>query len=88
VVHPDAAATLVPAAGTATIEAPAQPLTPREIGVLRMLGEGLGNKTIASRLGISEHTVKFHVGSIFVKLGAASRTEAVARGVRQGLILL
>jgi two-component system, NarL family, response regulator YdfI len=88
VVHPDAAATLVPASGSTVLEAPGQALTPREIDVLRMLAEGLGNKTIATRLGISEHTVKFHVGSIFVKLGAASRTEAVARGARQGLIML
>jgi DNA-binding NarL/FixJ family response regulator len=88
VVHPDAAATLVPAGGAATVEAPGQPLTAREIEVLRMLAEGLGNKIIATRLGISEHTVKFHVSSIFAKLGAASRTEAVARGARQGLIML
>jgi two-component system, NarL family, response regulator YdfI len=53
-----------------------------------LLAEGMGNKTIASRLGISEHTVKFHVGSIFNKLGVSSRTEAVTLGVRQGLILL
>ncbi len=72
-------------AGTQTV---AQPLTPREVEVLRMLAEGLGNKIIARRLGISEHTVKFHVGSIFAKLGASSRTEAVTLGVRQGLILL
>jgi DNA-binding NarL/FixJ family response regulator len=69
-------------------QAPAQPLTPREVEVLQMLAEGLGNKIIARRLGISEHTVKFHVGSIFTKLGATSRTEAVTLGVRQGLILL
>lgn len=65
-----------------------QPLTAREGEVLHMLAEGLGNKTIARRLGISEHTVKFHVGSIFAKLGASSRTEAVTLGVRQGLVLL
>jgi DNA-binding NarL/FixJ family response regulator len=63
-------------------------LTSREVEVLRMLAEGLANKTIAWRLGISEHTVKFHVGSIFSKLHAGSRTEAVAIGVRQGLVLL
>ncbi len=66
----------------------AEPLTPREIEVLRMLAEGDANKTIAWKLGISEHTVKFHVSSIMSKLGAASRTEAVATGIRQGLILL
>ena len=63
-------------------------LTPREIEVLAMMAEGLGNKTIAYRLNISEHTVKFHVGSIFARLGAQSRTEAVMLGIRQGLIML
>ena len=53
-----------------------------------MLAEGVGNKTIARRLVISEHTVKFHIGSIFSKLNAANRTEAVILGARQGLILL
>lgn len=65
-----------------------EPLTPREIEVLRMLAEGESNKAIAWKLGISEHTVKFHVSSIMSKLDAASRTEAVATGIRQGLILL
>jgi NarL family two-component system response regulator YdfI len=63
-------------------------LSAREIEVLRMLSEGLANKEIAYRLGISEHTVKFHVGSLFQKLNAGSRTEAVTLGVRQGLIML
>jgi two-component system, NarL family, response regulator YdfI len=67
---------------------PQQALTPREIEVLGMLAEGVGNKTIAWRLGISEHTVKFHVGSILAKLNASSRTEAVTLGIRQGLIML
>lgn len=65
-----------------------QVLSPREIEVLGMIAEGLGNKTIARRLGISEHTVKFHIGSIFTKLNASSRTEAVIIGARQGLIML
>jgi DNA-binding NarL/FixJ family response regulator len=65
-----------------------EPLTPREVEVLGMLAEGLGNKEIASRLRISEHTVKFHVSSIFAKLGASSRTEAVTQGIRRGLIML
>jgi DNA-binding NarL/FixJ family response regulator len=65
-----------------------QALTPREIEVLSMLAEGLGNKTIAWRLGISEHTVKFHLSSIFSKLNASSRTEAVTLGIRQGLIMV
>jgi DNA-binding NarL/FixJ family response regulator len=63
-------------------------LTPREIEVLRMLAEGLANKNIAWRMGISEHTVKFHIASIFTKLNVSSRAEAVAIGMRQGLILL
>ena len=63
-------------------------LTAREIEVLGMLAEGLGNKMIARQLGISDHTVKFHVGSILTKLNAASRTEAVTIGARQGLIML
>jgi DNA-binding NarL/FixJ family response regulator len=65
-----------------------QTLTPRELEVLAMLAEGLGNKIIARRLAISEHTVKFHLGSIFGKLGVSSRTEAVTLGARQGLIML
>lgn len=65
-----------------------QALSPREIEVLGMIAEGLGNKTIARHLGISEHTVKFHIGSIFTKLNASSRTEAVIIGARQGLIML
>ena len=65
-----------------------QALSPREIEVLGMIAEGLGNKIIARRLGISEHTVKFHIGSIFTKLNASSRTEAVMIGARQGLIML
>jgi two-component system, NarL family, response regulator YdfI len=63
-------------------------LTSREVEVLRMLAEGLGNKTIARKLEISEHTVKFHISSIFSKLNASSRTEAVMLGARQGLVLL
>ncbi len=67
---------------------PRERLTPREIDVLGELARGVPNKTIAGDLGISEHTVKFHVASIFAKLGVASRTEAVAQGVRHGLIML
>lgn len=63
-------------------------LTDREIQVLGLLAQGLANKQIASTLTISEHTVKFHVSSIYAKLGAASRTEAVRLGVLQGLITL
>jgi len=66
----------------------AQPLTGREIEVLGMLAEGLGNKVIAARLGISTHTVRFHVASILSKLGAGSRTEAVSIGMRRGLVAI
>lgn len=63
-------------------------LTPREIEVLQLLSEGLGNKEIASRLNISEHTAKFHVASIMGKLGATTRTEAVTLGIRYGLVMI
>lgn len=63
-------------------------LTPRETEILTMLADGLANKEIALRLSISSHTVKSHVQSLFVKLGADTRAEAVALGVRRGLILL
>jgi DNA-binding NarL/FixJ family response regulator len=65
-----------------------EPLTRREIEVLEHLAEGLSNKAIAARLGISDQTVKFHVASICGKLGAANRTDAVRRAVRRGLISL
>lgn len=61
-------------------------LTPRELQVLRMVAEGLGNKEIAGQLGISDHTAKFHVASILAKLRAQTRTEAVALGIRLGLV--
>ena len=67
---------------------PLEQLTPRESEVLRLLADGLGNKEIAVKLSISEHTIKFHIHSILGKLGAASRTEAVTRGLRSGLIEL
>ncbi|HVH58854.1 MAG TPA: response regulator transcription factor [Candidatus Sulfotelmatobacter sp.] len=70
------------------LEELAEALTPRESEVLQMLASGLGNKEIAAKLAISEHTVKFHVASILGKLGATSRTEAVSLGIRRGLILL
>ena len=65
-----------------------EPLTAREVQVLELLAEGLPNKAIAARLGISDQTVKFHVSSISGKLGAANRTDAVRRAVRRGLITL
>jgi DNA-binding NarL/FixJ family response regulator len=61
-------------------------LTPRELQVLRMLADGLGNKEIAGQLNISDHTVKFHVAQILAKLRAASRTEAVSIGIRRGIV--
>ncbi|MFZ5481384.1 MAG: LuxR C-terminal-related transcriptional regulator [Myxococcota bacterium] len=65
---------------------PADPLTPREREVLRLLAEGLPNKLVADRLGISEHTAKFHVNAVLAKLGAQSRTEAVVLALRAGLL--
>ena len=65
-----------------------QILTPREIEVLRMIADGLGNKEIASKLSISDHTVKFHISSIFAKLSASNRAEAVTLGIRHGLIMV
>jgi DNA-binding NarL/FixJ family response regulator len=67
---------------------PSVALTPREIEVLRLLADGMSNKIIAHQLGISDHTVKFHVTSILTKLNAGSRTEAVTLGVRMGLVYL
>jgi two-component system, NarL family, response regulator YdfI len=65
-----------------------EPLTPREQEVLALLSQGFSNKAIATHLHLSEHTIKFHIGAIFEKLNASSRTEAVAIGIRQGLIML
>jgi len=64
------------------------PLTDRETEVLQLLARGKANKQIALDLAISEHTVKFHISSIYTKLGAGNRTEAVRFGVRRGLVLL
>jgi DNA-binding CsgD family transcriptional regulator len=61
-------------------------LTPREIQVLAALSDGLSNKALARRLGISPHTVKFHIESLFKKLGAASRAEAVAKGLKHQIV--
>jgi DNA-binding NarL/FixJ family response regulator len=72
----------------ADLISPGEPLTSREIEILGLLAEGMANKDIAAQLHISEHTVKFHVSSILAKLGAGNRSEAVARGIREGLILI
>lgn len=90
VLHPANINEVLPA-GSAATRAPgelAESLTRRELEVLQMLAGGLSNKEIAARLNISEHTAKFHVASILGKLGAGSRTEAVAIGIRRGLVLL
>ena len=63
-------------------------LTRRELSVLRLVAQGLGNKEIASELGISTHTVKYHLASLLAKLGVHSRTEAVTIGLRKGLVPL
>ena len=65
-----------------------EPLTPREHEVLGLVADGLRNREIAERMGISEHTVKFHLAAVFGKLGASSRTDAVRRGFQLGLIQL
>jgi len=84
VVDPDALA----GPATAGADGTASALTSREVEVLEMMAEGLSNRAIAIRLKISRNTVKFHVASVLDKLRARSRTEAVAVGVRQGLIAL
>ncbi len=63
-------------------------LTAREQEVLQLMAQGLANKQIALSLGISDHTVKFHLSSLYSKLGSSSRTEAVKRGIELGLISL
>jgi two-component system, NarL family, response regulator YdfI len=90
VLHPAEIPATYPAAAPASqplAELP-EPLTRREREVLQMLAAGLANKEIAARLNISDHTAKFHVAAILGKLGAATRTEAVALGIRRGLVLL
>lgn len=88
VVDPGDLDAMLAAAPATPASAEATPLTARELEVLRMLADGVANKTIAWKLNISEHTVKFHVASILGKLGASTRTEAVTIGIRKGLVLL
>jgi len=82
--HAEAVLSLPPAAleDAAIVET----LTTREHDVLALVADGLPNRDIAARLGISDHTVKFHLASIFGKLGVSTRTEAVQRGLRLGVI--
>jgi DNA-binding NarL/FixJ family response regulator len=78
-------------APSAPAEPPAEltePLTPRELEVLQRLTQGLSNKQIAQRLGVSDHTVKFHVNAILGKLGVQSRSEAIVQAIRLGLVVL
>jgi len=67
---------------------PPEPLTSRESEVLGLIGRGLSNRMISRELHISEHTVKFHISSLYAKLGVGNRAEAVSRGARHGLISL
>jgi DNA-binding NarL/FixJ family response regulator len=88
VIDPQELESLLPAAALArgSVESPS--LTARELEVLAMMAEGAANKTIAWKLSISEHTVKFHVASVLTKLNASTRTEAVTIGIRRGLVML
>lgn len=91
VLSPEVLDALAPAVGELPSDdevPPGEPLTAREIEVLGLLADGASNREIARRMQISEHTVKFHVSSILNKLGAATRTEAVTRGYKEGLILI
>jgi len=89
-IHPTSASGLIQESALLetnnTAEEFTEELTPRESEVLRLVSMGLGNKEVAGRLAISEHTVKFHISSILSKLHAGSRTEAVSLGIRRGLI--
>lgn len=84
----DPALTSVLTTSSAGADAPTEDLTPREDEVLQLLAQGLTNKGIAHQLGITDHTVKFHVNAIMTKLNAQSRTEAVVKATRAGLIIL
>jgi len=80
----------VPTAGARQATAPQEgaTLAPRELEVLRLVAQGLVNKEIAAELGISTHTVKYHLASLLAKLGVSTRTEAVMLGIRTGLVPL
>ena len=74
--------------GFAPTETPRPLLTPRELEILAQVGQGHSNKSIARRLNISAHTVKYHLEAVFAKLGVRSRAEAVTRGLRHGLLIV
>jgi len=88
VIDSEFASVLLPAARDQPPAQPIEALTPRELQVLGLMAEGQSNKAIARKLGISEHTVKFHVNAILGKLGVQSRTEAVVHATRLGLVFL
>ncbi|HKC83301.1 MAG TPA: helix-turn-helix transcriptional regulator [bacterium] len=79
---------VIATAAPATVVREGAALTPRERDVLRLVAQGLGNKEIAAELDLSAHTVKYHLASVLAKLGVRSRTEAVSRGIRTGLLPL
>ena len=79
---------LLAAAPSSQDESVVEPLTSREVEVLSALADGLSNKAIAGRLGISDETVKFHLSAIFGKLGASNRTDAVRKALRRGIVEL
>ena len=79
---------VIATAAPATVPREGAALTPRELDVLRLVALGLGNKEIAAELDLSAHTVKYHLASVLAKLGVRSRTEAVSRGIRTGLLPL
>ena len=79
---------VLPTTATASATLPGSALSARELEVLRLVARGLGNKEIAAELGITTHTVKYHLAAVLEKLGVRSRTEAVSLGVRKGLVPL
>lgn len=88
VIDPALSPAILPVGDEAPLEPLIEELTPRESQVLQLLAEGIANKAIANSLSISEHTVKFHVKALMTKLSAQSRTEAVVRATRLGLVIL
>lgn len=79
---------VLPTAAAATAAHPDSALSSRELDVLRLVARGLANKEIAAELGITTHTVKFHLAAVLEKLGVRSRTEAVSLGMKKGLVPL